>query len=62
MEKENENQNSSNQDNPNQDLEGLDEVALKEIVVSGRDKESELDGKNKQLFERAKKAEGRFNG
>jgi len=58
MENENENTNSENVENQNQDLESMDTAALKELVVSGRGDKLELEGKNKQLFERAKTAEG----
>ena len=53
-----ENTDSNNGDNPNQDLDGLDEAALKELTIKERGIKTELEDKNKQLFERAKKAEG----
>lgn len=54
----NENANSNNGENSNQDLESLDATALKELVVKERTGKTELENNNRQLFERAKKAEG----
>lgn len=53
-----ENANSDNGENSNTDLEGLEGDALKELVIKEREERVELDGKNRQLFERAKTAEG----
>lgn len=58
MENQTETPNSEN-GNPHTDLDGVvDAVALKELVIKGREKTTELETQNKQLFVRAKKAEG----
>ena len=59
MENENEMPNSENgEEETSDDLEGLDEDALKERARAEATKRAELEEKNRQLFERAKKAEG----
>lgn len=45
-------------DKSNQDLEGLDATALAELITTERTANTETLDKNKQLFERAKTAEG----
>lgn len=53
---ENENGNSSNANNI--DLDVLDHTALKDLYVKERDMRTKTEENNRQLFERAKKAEG----
>lgn len=53
-----ENTDSNNGENLHTDLENLEGDALKELVIKERGEKSELDSKNRQLFERAKTAEG----
>ena len=57
MENETENPNSSNGENVD-NLDELDTAALKELLLKDREALSETQSKNRQLFERAKKAEG----
>ena len=52
------NPDASNGDNPTQDLEGLDAAALTELITKERETNVDTLDKNKQLFERAKTAEG----
>lgn len=53
------NENPSNNDNPLADVESItDAVALKEIIARERAAKADIDAKNRQLFERAKTAEG----
>jgi len=58
MAEENVNADTSKGDNAHADLEGMDESALKEAVITERTAKAEMEGNNKQLFERAKTAEG----
>ena len=55
---ENNNENATSQIGEHQDIENLDATALKDMVIKVRTEKSDLETKNKQLFERAKKAEG----
>lgn len=58
MSKEIANSDASNGDNSIQDLEGLDATALTELITKEREANVDTLDKNKQLFERAKTAEG----
>ena len=49
---------NGNSQNAAAELDSLDPVALKELVVKERTLRTDFETKNKQLFERAKKAEG----
>ena len=52
------NTNPSNGKNAHADLDGLDESALREVLIRTRTEKTEFENKNRQLFERAKTAEG----
>ena len=58
MEHENGNDNPSNNGNQQQDINNLDATALKELITKERGEKTELSEKNRQLFARAKRAEG----
>ena len=58
MENENGNENPSNNDNQQKDINNLDATALKELITKERGEKTELSEKNRQLFARAKRAEG----
>ena len=57
---ENDNNGNPNPENGNaeNELDGLDSDALKEKLLSERNKFAEVEGKNRQLFERLKKEQG----
>lgn len=58
MENENNENSDSQTEETAEEFDNLDAAALKEIALKERTQRSELEAKNRQLFERAKKAEG----
>lgn len=58
MENYNVNPDTQNGENLGQDLNTLDQNALRELLIKERESITDLNEKNRQLFERAKKAEG----